>query len=149
MHAFPPTDQQSPRDIFINGVNEAKCLVGRFGTVWDASVTGSLEALVIIPSQIDDTCQKDDTFRVSFQLKKEYLDQLALIPNDKFRLSLRGARLKKLSEIQESSTIAMELWFSDGLLIQWKGRDGELKAMDTWIGMCLPRNYRHGSITLV
>jgi hypothetical protein len=110
--------------------------------VWDASVNGtSLEALVTIPSQIDDKCQEDDIFRVCFQLKKEYLDQLTLKPNDKFRLSLRGARLKKLSEIQKASTIAMELRFSDGLLIQWKSRDGELKAMNTWIGMCLSRNY--------
>ncbi len=106
--------------------------------VWDASVNGtSLEALVIIPSQIDDKRQEDDVFRVFFQLKREYLDLLTLTPNDEFQLSLRGARLKKLSEIQIASTIAMELWFSDGLLIQWKCRDGELKAMNTWIGMYL------------
>lgn len=130
------TREQSPIDIYLNGVDEAKCIVGRIKMVWESSVDStSFGALVAIPAQIDDKCQKDHVFKISFQLKKEFLDLLTLKPNDEFRLSLRGARLKKCGDIQRSSNIAMELEFSDGLQVQWKRRDGELKTLNTWISM--------------
>jgi hypothetical protein len=92
-----------------------------------------LEALVAI---------HEHKFRVFFQLRNEYLDVLRdLQPKDKFLLSLRGAKLQKL-EISRSFLRSLSSFYSsDGVELQWKRPDGNIRTLNTWKGNFLHTLY--------
>jgi len=115
---------QSPLDL-LKGVDETKFLEGTIKMIWNVPDT-PLEALVVTG---------EHAFRVFFQLRNESLEVLRdLQPRDKFLLSLRGAKLKKLRTLPKLSTLSLELLFSDGVELRWKRPDGNIRSFNTWEG---------------
>ena len=116
----------------MNGVDETKCISGKFKMVWEMKVNGThVEALVAVPSGKQEA---DNVFQTYFRLKKEHLLLLTIRPTYTFRLSLRGAKLERLNTTPPASTIPMQLSFSDGVCIQWNRPGDELNYLNTWNG---------------
>jgi len=127
--AHPLSDVQSPLDLF-KGVDETKFIEGIIKMIWDER-DKPIEALVATGGH---------TFRVFFQLRNEFLEVLRdLQPKDKFLLSLRGAKLKKLRTIPKLSSLSLELLFSDGVELRWKRADGNIRSFNTWKGTFFSR----------
>jgi hypothetical protein len=125
-------DVQAPLDLYKNGVDETKYIEGTIKMIW-MELDKPLEALVVI---------REHKFRVFFQLRKEYLDELRdLQPNDEFFLSLRGAKLQKLQSIPKFSTLSLQLLFSDGVELQWQRPDCNMRILNTWKGNFLHMLY--------
>lgn len=116
---------QSPIDILRNGVDETKCIEGIVKGIWDGDDNHSLEVLVAI---------REHKFQVCLQLH-DHLDALRdLHTRDNFRLSLRGAEVKKFRNIPKLSTVALRLIFSEGVDLRWKRPDGNIQNLNTWKG---------------
>lgn len=118
--------EQSPTDMYENGVDEARCIAGTVEMTWDKVDKSPFHILVVI---------REHKFQVFFQLHNEYLEVLqALQPRDKFWLSLRGAKLRKLKASKDPCTLPLYLLFSDGVELHWKQSDGRMQNLNTWIG---------------
>jgi hypothetical protein len=129
-HSLAGLQEQSLVDIYKSGIDETKCIEGTIKMAWGISDERFVEALVDV---------REYKFRVFFRLRSEHLDVLqALRPRDKFRLSLRGAKLQKLNTIPKLSTLPLHLTFSDGVELQWQQQDGNTKSLNTWKG-----NFHH------
>jgi len=125
--------EQSPYDIYNKGVDESKCIAGRCKLVWDLKTAlKKVEALVLVLPPVG-TGQPDGVFKVSFELDDEALAALNISPSDEFRLSLRGAKLEKLRNIEKLCSLSMRLVFSQGVHVQWKRPGQTLLTLNTWI----------------
>ena len=130
MTSLSQVPEQSPEDIYKDGVDESKCITGFFKVLRPSSNTDK-EVIVGIQSR-----KGVQSFRVFFRLKKTLLLKLdQLSPTDTFRLSLRGCTMEKLSQIPKSSTLPMELIYTRGLHIEWDRRaSNEKETINTWPG---------------
>ncbi|KIM48825.1 hypothetical protein M413DRAFT_21140 [Hebeloma cylindrosporum] len=124
--------EQSAEDILRNGPDENKCIAGRFLMAWPPSGKKMETIATISSSSTPETAKY--TFRIYFELTEECLAKLQVSSHDEFRLSLKGAVMEKLSQIQKLSSLPMQLTFSDGVHIQWKNRgpNMEIKTLNTW-----------------
>jgi len=124
--------EQSPGDILHNGPDEKKCIAGRFLMAWPFIEKRKETIATIFSSSTPENTSY--TFRIFFELTEESIERFQISAHDEFRLSLKGAVMRKLSKIPRLSSLPMELTFSDGVHIQWKnqGPNMEIKTLNTW-----------------
>lgn len=129
--------EQSPEDILHNGPDENKCIAGRLLMAWP--LMGKKKEIIATISSSSKPENADHTFQIFFELTEQCLARLQMSAHDEFRLSLKGAVMKKLPKIPKLSSLPMELTFSDGVHIQWKnqGPNTEIKTLNTWSCMFL------------
>ncbi|KAF8201570.1 hypothetical protein BJ912DRAFT_506644 [Pholiota molesta] len=121
--------EQSPNDIYQNGVDEERCISGRIKMVWPLRERKKIEILAVVQSS--PSGNNPYLFKIFFELGENYNEILHFSPSDDFRLSLKGAKVDKLAHPPKLSSLPMQLVFSEGVHIQWNHR-GEWKNLNTW-----------------
>lgn len=121
--------EQSPNDIYQNGVDEDRCISGRIKMAWPLREKKKIEVLAVVQSS--PSANNPHLFKIFFELGESYNEILHLSPSDDFRLSLKGAKVDKLAHPPKLSSLPIQLVFSEGVHIQWNHR-GEWKNLNTW-----------------
>ncbi|KDR73539.1 hypothetical protein GALMADRAFT_616871 [Galerina marginata CBS 339.88] len=124
--------EQCPTDILEHGVDQAKCIAGKFKMTLPQ--TGKIEAVVTVHSTTPSGI-KGQSFQVFFNLSSSYLAMLDFSPLDEFRLSLKGAELRKVPRVSNTCTLPIQLIFSEHIHISWKkhGPGLKQKVLNTWL----------------
>ncbi|KAF9564368.1 hypothetical protein CPC08DRAFT_815978 [Agrocybe pediades] len=127
--SFYLVQEQSITDMMQQGVDETKCITGKFKMMWD--ITPQAEQISTIVTVQSDS--QEAIFPIDFQLAKHHLASLHFLPYDEFRLSLRGALLLPAEPNPRICNKTFKLVYKKGVQIQWKQRGASSgKYINTW-----------------
>ena len=120
---------QDPADFKRHGLRPDHCVAGTFSVVQPLE-NGAIDTIAkVLPSPHEAHVR----FPVIFQLPSYLLEDCQFQPGDQFRVSLRGAALRKVPHARKTCTYPIELWFKEGIHIRWTSQGKEVyREINTW-----------------